>query len=169
MTLHFPSLSVWLPCLGFLIIFFQYLVSYFWIHRSLRAIPAPFPAQFTNLWLMYICRKSRRSDTVYDLHKRLGPVVRIQPNHISIADEKAINLVYGHGNGLEKSYVRADSIGILVQPLNLTGIGTTPLSLSLAAFSQLEREPNMLERDVTYLTALLQSLHGLQSLLLPAC
>ncbi|KAF4974020.1 hypothetical protein FZEAL_9040 [Fusarium zealandicum] len=79
---------------------------------QLRGIPGPFLARFSNLWLTYICRRSKRSYTVYDLHERLGPVVRIQPDHISIVDEKAINLVYGHGNGLEKSSWYDSSISL---------------------------------------------------------
>jgi len=78
-----------------------YLLPYFrkW---SLRNIPAPFPAAFSNLWLMHQCRRGRRYQAVDDAHKRLGPVVRIQPNHISIADPDAIQIIYGHGNGLTK-------------------------------------------------------------------
>ncbi|KAF7510923.1 hypothetical protein GJ744_005753 [Endocarpon pusillum] len=52
---------------------------------------------------MYQCRRGRRYKTVDDVHKRLGPVVRIQPNHVSIADPDAIQSVYGHGNGFTKS------------------------------------------------------------------
>ena len=29
---------------------------------SIRSIPAPFPAQFTNLWLLYQARRGRRND-----------------------------------------------------------------------------------------------------------
>ncbi len=36
-------------------------------------------------------------------HKTTGPIVRIAPNHISIADPEALNVVYGHGNGTLKS------------------------------------------------------------------
>src|SRR4051812_33391176 len=78
---------------------FPYLVTY----RPLRHIPAPFPAQFSNLWLLKVVKRGDRYKTVHELHKRLGPVVRIQPNHISINDDAAIQLVYGHGNGFLKS------------------------------------------------------------------
>ncbi len=80
---------------------FYYLLPYFrkW---SLWNIPAPFPAAFSNLWLMYQCRRGRRYQAVDDAHKCLGPVIRIQPNHVSIADPEAIQLVYGHGNGFTK-------------------------------------------------------------------
>ncbi|GAP83892.1 putative benzoate 4-monooxygenase [Rosellinia necatrix] len=78
---------------------YPYLVTY----RHLRHLPAPFPAQFSNWWLLYACRRGRRYEIVDEAHRRLGPVVRIQPNHVSIADDDAIQLIYGHGNGLLKS------------------------------------------------------------------
>ncbi|KAL9062723.1 MAG: hypothetical protein Q9157_008685 [Trypethelium eluteriae] len=70
---------------------------------SIKDIPGPFPAAFTNLWLLYQCRRGRRYAAVDDAHKKYGTLVRIQPNHVSIADLDAINQVYGHGNGFLKS------------------------------------------------------------------
>lgn len=70
---------------------------------SLAKCPAPFPAQFSNLWLMWQCRHGRRYQAVEDAHQKYGKVVRIQPNHVSIADDKAINIIYGHGNGFLKA------------------------------------------------------------------
>lgn len=72
-------------------------------NRSLAKCPAPFPAQFSNLWLMWQCRHGRRFQAVDDAHQRLGKVVRIQPNHVSIADDSAIQTIYGHGNGFLKA------------------------------------------------------------------
>ncbi|KAF5002939.1 hypothetical protein FDECE_10494 [Fusarium decemcellulare] len=112
MTIFSSLLLPWTPLAGLLPLLLFYLVPYFWTHKHLRAIPGPLVARFSNLWLLYICRLSKRSYTVYDLHERLGPVVRIQPDHISIIDEKAINLVYGHGNGLEKSSWYDSSISL---------------------------------------------------------
>ncbi len=86
------------------LIAYYYLYPYFVTYDHLRGIPAPFPAQFTNLWLLFTCRRGKRYLVVDEVHKRLGPVVRIQPNHVSIADdEEAIQAIYGHGNGMLKS------------------------------------------------------------------
>lgn len=82
----------------------SYLHQYFVTYGSLRRFPAPFPAQFSNLWLLSVCRRGNRYETVDKLHKKLGKFVRIQPNHISVADDAAINLIYGHSNGFLKSY-----------------------------------------------------------------
>jgi benzoate 4-monooxygenase len=51
---------------------------------------------------MYQCRRGRRYLAVDEAHKKLGTFVRIQPNHISIADVDAIAVIYGHGNGFLK-------------------------------------------------------------------
>ncbi|KAL1637006.1 hypothetical protein SLS58_009532 [Diplodia intermedia] len=71
--------------------------------KAIRDIPAPFPAQFSSLWLLWQVRKGYRYLAVHEAHKKLGKFVRIQPHHVSIADVDAIPLVYGHGNGFLKS------------------------------------------------------------------
>ncbi|KAF1932283.1 benzoate para-hydroxylase [Didymella exigua CBS 183.55] len=70
---------------------------------QIKDVPGPFPAAFTNLWLLLQARKGRRYLSVDNAHKKYGQMVRIQPNHISIADADAIPVIYGHGNGMLKS------------------------------------------------------------------
>lgn len=79
-----------------------YLYPYFVTYGHLKDIPAPFPAQFTNLWLLSVCRRGIRYELMDRIHAQLGPLVRIQPNHISVADDEAIQVIYGHGNGFLK-------------------------------------------------------------------
>ncbi|KAI1802625.1 putative benzoate 4-monooxygenase cytochrome P450 [Daldinia bambusicola] len=93
----------WALGFGYLAIVFYYVHSYVVTNGHLRGVPAPFPAQFTNLWLLYTCRRGKRYLVVDEVHKKLGPVVRIQPNHVSVADDEAIQVIYGHGNGFLKS------------------------------------------------------------------
>ncbi|KAK7753817.1 hypothetical protein SLS62_004183 [Diatrype stigma] len=94
------ALAAGLACLAA----YYYLYPYFVTYGHLRGIPAPFPAAFSNVWLLWACRRGKRYLVVDEVHARLGPVVRIQPNHVSIADdEEAIQAVYGHGNGFLKS------------------------------------------------------------------
>jgi benzoate 4-monooxygenase len=94
-----PWLLLLLPVLWYLLPYVR--------NKQLLGIPAPFPAQFSNLWLMWQCRHGRRYLAVDDAHKKYGKVVRIQPNHVSIADPDAIQLIYGHGNGFLKALVYA--------------------------------------------------------------
>ncbi|KAK4212553.1 cytochrome P450 [Rhypophila decipiens] len=103
MTLVNYLITPWAPLVlvaGFL---FSYLFPYFVTYRHLRKIPSPFPAQFSDLWLLSVVRRGNRYQRVDELHKKLGPVVRIQPNHVSINDDNAIQIIYGHGNGFLKS------------------------------------------------------------------
>lgn len=91
------------PWLVLLLPVFYYLVPYF-TNSELRSIPGPPLAAFSNLWLLYESRRARRSLTVDDAHHQYGKFVRIQPNHVSIADDAHIQTVYGHGNGFLKRY-----------------------------------------------------------------
>jgi benzoate 4-monooxygenase len=95
--------SPWALVAGAVTVVAWYLYAYFVTFSDLRGIPAPFPAQFTNLWLLSVCRRGKRYLIMDEMHKKLGPVVRIQPDHVSIADDEAIQAIYGHGNGFLKS------------------------------------------------------------------
>ncbi|KAK4545768.1 hypothetical protein LTR36_002722 [Oleoguttula mirabilis] len=90
-----PWLLLALPVLYFVLPYIR--------NWQIQNVPGPFAAKFTNLWLLYECRRCRRSLTVHELHSKLGKLVRISPNQVSIADPDAIPIVYGHGTGFLKS------------------------------------------------------------------
>jgi benzoate 4-monooxygenase len=70
---------------------------------QIRNIPSPFPAAWSNIWLLWQCRKGTRYMAVHKAHAKYGKLVRLQPHHVSIADADAIPHIYGHGNGFLKS------------------------------------------------------------------
>ena len=74
-------------------------------NRALRPIPGPPLAAISNLWLLYQCRRGRRYRAVDEAHQRYGNVVRIQPNHVSIADDDAIGFIYSMTGGWTKRWV----------------------------------------------------------------
>lgn len=80
---------------------YQHLITY----RALQGIPGPLAARFSNLWLFSTARRGKRFFIVDQVHKKYGPMVRVQPNHVSINDDLAIPMIYGHGNGFLKSFV----------------------------------------------------------------
>ncbi|EHK98820.1 Cytochrome P450 [Glarea lozoyensis ATCC 20868] len=80
-----------------------YLVPYLTSNTGIRNVPGPSAAKFSNLWLLLQARQGKRYQSVDEAHKKYGKLVRIQPNHVSVADESAINAIYGHGNGFLKS------------------------------------------------------------------
>ncbi|KAL8931425.1 MAG: hypothetical protein Q9216_007204 [Gyalolechia sp. 2 TL-2023] len=65
-------------------------------NRSIRNVPGPFAARFSNLWLLYQARRGRRYLAVDAAHKKYGTLVRIQPDHVSVADPEAIPIIYSH-------------------------------------------------------------------------
>ncbi|KAL8900246.1 MAG: hypothetical protein Q9207_005786 [Kuettlingeria erythrocarpa] len=72
-------------------------------NRSIRHVPGPLIARFSNLWLLYQSRRGRRYLAVDAAHKRYGRVVLVQPDHVSIADPEAIPIIYSHTGGWTKS------------------------------------------------------------------
>ncbi|KKK16622.1 benzoate 4-monooxygenase [Aspergillus rambellii] len=86
--------------LGLLAVY--YIVPYLQLWR-LSDIPSPGLAGFTNFWLLLQARKGSRFIAVNDAHKKYGKLVRVAPRHVSIADDAAIQAVYGHGNGFLKA------------------------------------------------------------------
>ncbi|EIW78240.1 cytochrome P450 monooxygenase [Coniophora puteana RWD-64-598 SS2] len=80
-----------------------FLVPWLWDPYHQRSIPGPFLAKFSNAWLGWVSAHGHRSEIVHELHKKYGPVVRIAPNHVSVADPEALQVVYAHGNGSLKS------------------------------------------------------------------
>ncbi|KAJ5926096.1 hypothetical protein N7516_007869 [Penicillium verrucosum] len=79
-----------------------YLVPY--VQKShLRDIPSAGYSAFTNVWLLLQARRGQKYLTIDEAHKKYGKLVRISPTQVSIADDEAIQSVYGHGNGFLKA------------------------------------------------------------------
>lgn len=84
--------SPWTPVVALLL---YYVVPYFTTYSALQGIPGPFFAKFTNLWLLAQARQGFRYKSVDDAHKKHGKLVRIQPDHVSVADADAVQAIYG--------------------------------------------------------------------------
>ncbi|XXH01294.1 hypothetical protein Hte_007650 [Hypoxylon texense] len=69
----------------------------------LRHIPGPLVARLTPAWLWYVAWRGDECRTVAALHARLGPVVRVAPGEVDVADGAAAHPVYARGGGLRKS------------------------------------------------------------------
>ncbi|CAL1708780.1 unnamed protein product [Somion occarium] len=95
----------WKALLGllFAVVVLGHIVAYVVDPHALRAYPGPTLAKFTDLWLGRTVALGHRSEVVHELHQKYGTFVRIAPNHLSIADPDALQVVYAHGNGSLKS------------------------------------------------------------------
>ncbi|GIK05242.1 hypothetical protein Aspvir_009346 [Aspergillus viridinutans] len=61
---------------------------------TLRQLNGPWIARFTNLWQAIHIVKGDLPEVVLELHKRHGPLVRVGPNHVSVADPAEIKNIY---------------------------------------------------------------------------
>ncbi|KAJ5164606.1 uncharacterized protein N7500_006436 [Penicillium coprophilum] len=96
-----PLATIPTACLALLLVY--YISTYLFKNKDLSDIPAASPwAALTRLWLLREARFGRRYLTIDKAHQKHGDMVRIQPNHVSIANVEAINAIYGHGNGFLK-------------------------------------------------------------------
>ena len=61
---------------------------------GLVKIPGPTLAAYTKFWRLHDVYKGHAHLTAIDLHRKYGPLVRIAPNHVSVADPKMIPVIY---------------------------------------------------------------------------
>nr|BAK09428.1 cytochrome P450 [Postia placenta] len=99
-----PGLSV-LACLIATVIASLILIPYFNDPYKLRAYPGPFLAKFTSAWISWTISHNPISEIVDHLHRQYGPIVRLGPNNVSIADPSgsAFSVIYSHSSGVTKS------------------------------------------------------------------
>ncbi len=70
---------------------------------GLRSIPGPPVAAYTKLWRLYDVWKGQAHMTAIKAHEKYGPVVRIGPNHVSIADPNMIGIIYSTKENFTKT------------------------------------------------------------------
>ncbi|EEU34711.1 uncharacterized protein NECHADRAFT_97459 [Fusarium vanettenii 77-13-4] len=71
--------------------------------QGLNKIPGPWLAGFTDLWRLFIVRGRRAQEVHIELHKKYGPMVRLGPRAVSVADPEAIKIIYSPSSGYSKS------------------------------------------------------------------
>lgn len=74
----------------------------------LAKIPAANPlAHVPNLWILYIRWRNTENQTILELHQKLGPIVRLAPNELSVnCYEGGLKTIYGGGFAKDEFYVR---------------------------------------------------------------
>jgi hypothetical protein len=85
------------------------------IISPLRRIPGPFVAGFTEYWLVVADLAGKRTETIHQLHRKYGPVVRVGPKEVSFADE-SINAIYSQ----QTQFMKAKQYELMsLQPLGI--------------------------------------------------
>jgi hypothetical protein len=62
---------------------------------GLRSIPGPTAARFTRLHRLFSVASGQIQQKERELHKKYGPIVRMGPNYVSIADPAGVPELYG--------------------------------------------------------------------------
>ncbi|KAH8805262.1 putative cytochrome P450 [Xylogone sp. PMI_703] len=86
----------------FLLLFSLYTVYLRFVH-PLSRYPGPVLASLTPAWKAYWVYKGTLHERLVDLHMRLGPVIRIGPNHLHFWDGEAIAPIYKAGRAMGKT------------------------------------------------------------------
>ncbi|KAK5060098.1 hypothetical protein LTR84_009982 [Exophiala bonariae] len=69
----------------------------------LRSVPGPTLARLSRVWYLSQVRRGNFEKKNIELHEQYGPIVRISPDHYSLADPAAIKQVYRINSNFEKS------------------------------------------------------------------
>ncbi|KAH7126509.1 cytochrome P450 [Dactylonectria estremocensis] len=70
--------------------------------HPLAQYPGPFLASISRSWVMIQILRAKSEMTQRELHAKLGPIIRIAPNEVAIADPEAIKVIYAVNSGFTK-------------------------------------------------------------------
>ena len=71
--------------------------------HPLADVPGPFLASISRIWIARSVAGGRAEHTQRALHKRYGPLVRIAPNEVSVAEASAVKTIYNVKSGFTKT------------------------------------------------------------------
>lgn len=113
------SLVAFLAVLGLSVLYYRILSP----SHPLHHIPGPLAARASQIWLFSRLYNGHPREDQRRLHEKYGPVVRIGPNEVSIADAASLNAIYGGKPWLKgKSYSFTASGGASTQEVALSAI-----------------------------------------------
>lgn len=69
----------------------------------LAAIPGPTLAKVSRFWKIGRALDGTIMSNLFDLHEKLGPLVRIGPNEVSVRSAEDISLLYGFSTKFYKA------------------------------------------------------------------
>ncbi|MCJ1298322.1 hypothetical protein MMC08_001111 [Hypocenomyce scalaris] len=67
---------------------------YYRFFHPLRKFPGPFLASVTRAWIGWHCYQQTELETIYKLHEKHGPVLRITPTLLLVSDSTKLPLIY---------------------------------------------------------------------------
>ena len=106
--------------------------------KKLRRFPSVSVAAFTNAWSLLHQLFHTRTLAVHQAHMKHGKIVRIGPQHISMATPQAVKDIYGHGSPATKDnfYGAFASTHLNVSDSQDKGVHTIKRKRFATAFAQ---------------------------------
>ncbi|KAL8992099.1 MAG: hypothetical protein Q9169_007372, partial [Polycauliona sp. 2 TL-2023] len=95
--------TIGLLSLDFILLRLLFVIIRNYFRAGLNRYPVPLLANFTNLWHWLDVRSNQHHHHLVDLHRNLGPIVRIGPEKLSIASPDFVPRIYGSSKGFLKS------------------------------------------------------------------
>lgn len=120
------------------------------VFGSLRRLPGPFSSRLTGLPLSIAAFKGRRAQWLNELHKKYGPVVRVAPGEVSVADPAHYRTIYSNPKTSHKDPSFYDAA-------SFTG--------SDNIFQMVNREQHAARRKLVAAPYSLQSMHKLEHII----
>ena len=80
-----------------LFLVFQYIILPAFISPLARIPAAHWSCHLSPLWILVTRYRRRQNRTLYEAHRRHGPVVRIGPNEVSVDGVEGLRVVYQGG------------------------------------------------------------------------
>jgi len=71
--------------------------------HPLAKFPGPLLAKLTSLWIYRETYRGTEASTLTALHAKYGPIIRVAPNELDIADGDALNAIYVKNGGFLKA------------------------------------------------------------------
>ncbi|KAJ5833888.1 hypothetical protein N7474_002199 [Penicillium riverlandense] len=99
-----------LGLLGYIALRFVYQIIYYRFFHPLAVFPGPFWGSVTRLWIAWHNMRETELPTVYALHKKYGPVIRITPTLLVVSDYTKLPEVY-HRNADKTAHYITGSFG----------------------------------------------------------
>jgi len=96
-----PLIKAYWPAIVVAVIAYKLLSNKY--HNGLNKYPGHPLAGYTNWWRFFDVLGRHAEDTHIALHRKHGDIVRLGPNVLSIADPRAIKIIYGLNKGMTKS------------------------------------------------------------------
>ncbi|KAL2262862.1 hypothetical protein VTK26DRAFT_9188 [Humicola hyalothermophila] len=96
----------------FVVVFYQHIIYPAFFSPLSRIPNAHWSAPISRLWILNIRFTRRENKTLLDAHRRLGPVIRVAPNELSISSLDSIRAVYQGGFEKPAWYSVFDNYGV---------------------------------------------------------